>query len=180
MVTAHFSENIPENIKCQQEDVGALLQRRIEAIAEEFNIEYFLREGVVRWIIDQDSAAYPCRSRWDKILRKNQEYKNSREFSFRYIARTIKNCTCIKKKDNIYVVNGKISLEFKINEENLSTIAHPCGTEFPLYSFILKYGDWWESRLVPLGLVVRKPDFINFSHQLINHEFIERLFSQKD
>ena len=36
-------------------------REELEAIAEEFNIEYFLREGVVRWIINQDSAAYPCR-----------------------------------------------------------------------------------------------------------------------
>ena len=76
MVTAYF----PEKRAYPREDAGIMLQKRIEAIAEGFNIEYFLREGVVRWTIDQDCAAHPLRSRLDGILRTNKEYRNRGEF----------------------------------------------------------------------------------------------------
>lgn len=170
----------PEKVAYLLEDVGVLLQKRTEAIADEFSREYFLREGVVRWTIDQDSAAYPLRSHLDKILRKNKEYQNHGEFSGKYIIRTIKKGTCIKIKDAVYVLNGEIGLEFKIKEENLSTIVHPCGAEFPLYNFIMEYEDWREIHLVPIGWVARKPDIIYFSQTLMNWKLIGKLFSQKD
>ncbi|MEK6905174.1 MAG: hypothetical protein AABX24_02110 [Nanoarchaeota archaeon] len=165
-------------IKPDYENLELLTQKKIQAIQEEYKLDYFRREGVVSWAIDErNDASYPPKSLIDQLIRRKKEYKNPSELLIKYIARTIKEGSCVGLKDHLYVVNGSVGLEFLLDKQEPQQIEHPSGARIYLHPFSLKYKGWCESHLVPSGEEIRKPDVIRLSHFLVDWIFVKDLFS---
>lgn len=160
------------------ENLELLTQKKIQAIQEEYKLDYFRREGVVSWAIDERNAAdYPTKNFIDQLIRRKTEYKNPSELRIKYIARTIKEGHSMTSKDHLYVVNGNVGLEFLLTKQKPQQIEHPSGAEIYLHPFSLKYKGWCESHLVPSGEEIRTPDVIRLSHFLVDWNFVKDLFS---
>ncbi len=165
-------------IKPDYENLELLTQKRVQVIQEEYKLDYFRREGVVSWAIDERNAAdYPTKSFIDQLIRRKTEYKNPSELRIKYIARAIKEGRCVGLKDHLYVVNGSVGLEFLLTKQESKQIEHPSGAGIYLHPFSLKYKGWCESYLVPSGEEIRKPDVIRLSHFLVDWNFVKDLFS---
>ena len=165
-------------IKPDNENLELLTQKKIQAIREEYKLDHFRREGMVSWAIDErDAASYPTKSFIDQLIRRKTEYKNPSELRIKYIARIIKEGSCVGLKDHLYVVNGSVGLEFLLDKQESKQIEHPSGARIYLHPFSLKYKGWCESHLIPSGEEIRKPDVIRLSHFLVDWEFIKYLYS---
>ena len=163
-------------------DATKIILKRLHGLEDEARREYYKREGLVRWCVNEgDGDEFPLRSWKDTLLWKNTEYRNPSESPRQYIYRTIRKGAPRKLSRQIYVVHGRIGLNLEISHTAIEPLEPNINENILITTLFLTYRGWRDRSRVPFGEVYRKPDFVQFSETIFDLGFIAALsYSGKD